>query len=72
MREDQWNKIDTAFVQRCLQANQHNSLTSYYYLLLKKISLQEDFTVGNENVIQDKDIKVDNIKPKYMNDEDLV
>jgi hypothetical protein len=51
MREDKWNKIDTAFVQRCLQANQHNSLTSYYYLLLKKISLQEDFTLAKENVV---------------------
>ena len=40
MSKDQYNKIDTKYVLRCVQANQHNALTSYYYLLTKKMRIQ--------------------------------
>ena len=42
MQKDVFNKIDTAYVEKCIQANQHNALTSYYYLLTKKMKIQGD------------------------------
>lgn len=40
MSQDEWNSIDTDFVKKCVEANQHNCLTSYYYLLTKKMMIQ--------------------------------
>lgn len=36
MKENKYNVIDSSYVKKCLQANQHNALTAFYYLTLKK------------------------------------
>lgn len=36
MGKDILNRIDTRYVNKCLEANRHNALTAFYYLLLKK------------------------------------
>ena len=40
MANDKLNKIDVGYVKKCLQANIPNSLTSYFFLLAKKMMLQ--------------------------------
>ena len=40
MQNDQLNEIDISVVQKYIEANQHNALTSYYYLLKKKITVE--------------------------------
>ena len=47
MSENQLNKIDRAYVRICLQANQHNALTAYYYLTLKKRVIQGELLDDN-------------------------
>ena len=42
MSQNQVNLIDKKTVQQSLQANQHNCLTSFYYLLYKKLKIQGD------------------------------
>jgi len=39
MTKDPYNKVDTRYVQMCIEANQHNCLTSYYFLLAKKMQV---------------------------------
>lgn len=41
MANDKQNRIDTGLVRMCLQANQHNALTSFYYLLALKLKIYE-------------------------------
>jgi len=42
MQKEPYNKIDNSYVKKCVEANQHNALTSYYYLLTKKMRIQGD------------------------------
>ena len=37
MLKDVHNTLDLAYIRKCLEANQHNALTSYYYLVIKKL-----------------------------------
>jgi len=37
--KDDLNEIKTGYVRMCLQANIHNALTSYYYLLAKRMTI---------------------------------
>lgn len=41
MTKDSNNKIDIDLVKMCLQANQHNALTSFYYLLALKLKINQ-------------------------------
>jgi serine/threonine protein kinase len=36
MAGNKLNQIDQSYVKKCLQANQHNALTAYYYLTMKR------------------------------------
>lgn len=40
MAVDEYNKIEIGYVKMCVQANIHNSLTSYFYLLTKKMLIE--------------------------------
>jgi len=40
MAVDEFNKIDIGYVKMCVQANIHNALTSYFYLLTKKMVIE--------------------------------
>lgn len=40
MTENKYNQVDKSYVKKCVQANQHNALTAYYYLTLKKRIIQ--------------------------------
>ena len=40
MKQDKYNNIDIGYVKKCIQANLQNAVTSYYYLLAKKMSLE--------------------------------
>lgn len=37
MTKNPYNAISVSKTRQCLQANQHNALTSFYYLLMKKM-----------------------------------
>ena len=39
IQKDEFNKIDNSYTKMCVEANQHNALTSYYYLLTKKMRI---------------------------------
>lgn len=39
MTVDPLNKIDIGYVRMCIEANTHNALTSYYFLLAKRMRL---------------------------------
>ena len=60
MGKDEMNKIKTGYVRMCLQANIHNALTSYYFLLAKKMTilgepLMEDQHSEEEKVLIPKE-----------------
>ena len=40
MGKDELNKVDINYVKMCLEARIHNTLTSYYYLLAKRMRIQ--------------------------------
>jgi hypothetical protein len=40
MAVDEFNKIDIGYVKMCVQANIHNALTSYFYLLARKMVIE--------------------------------
>jgi len=40
MAVDDFNKIDIGYVKMCVQANIHNALTSYFYLLTRKMVIE--------------------------------
>lgn len=51
MQENKYNLIDKSYVKKCVQANQHNALTAYYYLTLKKRIIQGEPLEENGNMI---------------------
>ena len=46
--KDKLNTIDIGYVKMCLIANQNNALTSYYYLLAKKMTIEGKPLVADE------------------------
>lgn len=47
MAGNEFNKIDIGYVKKCLQANRHNALTSYYYLIIKRKTIEGE-ALGDE------------------------
>lgn len=56
LSHDQVNKIDVSHVKKCLEANNHNALTAYYYLLLKhKVICGEPLELDSLNITKGLD-----------------
>jgi 5'-AMP-activated protein kinase catalytic alpha subunit len=51
MQQNELNPVDKSYVKKCLQANQHNALTSYYYLTLKKRIIQGEALEDNAELV---------------------
>ncbi len=50
MAVDDFNKIDIGYVKMCVQANIHNALTSYFYLLTRKMLIEgEQLEISGPN-----------------------